>query len=234
MSIDRDDEEIAVARVGALNVGRPQTLGREGAADPFDQAWTTGIFKTPVDGPVRLARLGFEGDGQADLTVHGGPDKAVCVYSADHYPGWRRALGMDRFTFGAFGENLTIEGLDEAQVCIGDVWSLGNALVEISQPRQPCWKLAQKWRRRTLTDEVASSGRTGWYFRVLREGTVTAGDILFLVDRPHPEWSVAAANHVMHRREGDAAALASLKSLSASWRHTLERRLQASKRGTAS
>ncbi len=163
------------ASVGALNVGRPRTLGRESAADRFDQAWTTGIFKTPVEGPVHLSSLGFTGDGQADLTVHGGPDKAVCVYSADHYPGWRHTLGIDPFPFGAFGENLAIDGLDEEQVCIGDVWSVGDALVQVSQPRQPCWKLAMKWRRRTLTDEVVASGHTGWYFRVQREGTVAAG-----------------------------------------------------------
>ena len=162
----------AAGTIVALCLGTPRDLGREDAPEPFDRAWTTGIFKTPVDGPVHLSSLGFTGDGQADLTVHGGPDKAVCVYSADHYPGWRHALGLDPFTFGAFGENLTIDGLDEQQVCIGDVWSVGDALVQVSQPRQPCWKLAMKWRRRTLTDEVVVSGRTGWYFRVQHEGLV--------------------------------------------------------------
>ena len=164
---------------------------------------------------------------QADLTVHGGPDKAVCVYSAYYYPGWRHTLGIDRFAFGAFGENLAIDGLDEQQVCIGDVWSVGDALVQVSQPRQPCWKLAMKWRRRTLTDEVVASGHTGWYFRVQREGLVAPGASVTLIERRHPEWTIAAANRVMHRRQGDTAALARLQALSASWRHTLERRLQA-------
>ena len=217
----------AAGTIVALCVGTPRDLGRDSAPEPFDRAWTTGIFKTPVEGPVRLSSLGFTGDGQADLTVHGGPDKAVCVYSADHYPGWRHTLGFDRFTFGAFGENLTIDGLDEQQVCIGDVWSVGDALVQVSQPRQPCWKLAMKWRRRTLTDEVVASGHTGWYFRVQREGLVAPGASLTLIERRHPEWTIAAANRVMHRRQGDTAALARLQALSASWRHTLERRLQA-------
>ena len=212
--------------VAALCVGTPHSLGVEDAADPFDRAWTSGIFKAPVDGPLRLSSMGFNGDAQADPTVHGGPDKAACVYSADHYPDWRRTLATDLFVFGAFGENLTVEGLDERLVCIGDVWSLGDATVQVSQPRQPCWKLARKWRRRTLTDEVVSSGRTGWYFRVLREGSVAAGATLSLLERRHPEWTIAAANRVMHRREGDTAALARLGELSANWRHKLERRLQ--------
>jgi len=214
--------------VAALCVGTPHSLGVEDAEDPFDRPWTSGIFKAPVEGALRLSSLGFSGDVQADLNVHGGPDKAACVYSATHYPDWQRTLATDRFTFGAFGENLTIEGLDERLVCVGDVWSLGDAIVQVSQPRQPCWKLARKWRRRTLTEEVVSSGRTGWYSRVLREGSVAAGATLSLVERLHPEWTIAAANLVMHQREGDTAALARVGALSASWRHTLERRLQAS------
>lgn len=215
--------------VVTLCIGTPRSLGRDDAPDPFDRSWTTGIFKMPVEDAVRLSRLGFDGDGQADPVNHGGPDKAACVYSADHYPDWRRTLAFDPFAFGAFGENLTVEGLDEQHVCIGDVWSVGEAVVQVSQPRQPCWKLARKWRRRTLTDEVASSGRTGWYVRVLQEGAVTAGATLSLVERPHPDWTIAAANRVMHRREGDTAALVRLEALSASWRHTLERRLRAAR-----
>jgi MOSC domain-containing protein YiiM len=213
----------------AICVGRPTALGQAGAADAFDEPWTTGIFKVPVDGPVHLSPLGLGGDGQADLVNHGGADKAVCVYSADHYPDWRRTLGVEPFAFGAFGENLTIEGLDEHRVCIGDVWSLGDVTVQVSQPRQPCWKLARKWRRRTLTADVVSTGRTGWYLRVLREGSAVAGTTLSLVDRRHPEWTIAAANRVMHQREGDTAALARLEALAASWRHTLTRRLEAAR-----
>ena len=219
------------ATVAALCIGTPRTLGVEDAPDPFDRSWTSGIFKAPVEGPLWLTSLGFTGDAQADLTVHGGPDKAACVYSGDHYPDWRRTPGLESFSFGAFGENLTVAGLDEQRVCIGDVWSLGDAEVEISQPRQPCWKLARKWRRRTLTDEVVSSGRTGWYFRVRRGGQVAPGAGLTLLERRYPEWTIAAANRVMHRREGDTAALARLDALSASWRHTLERRLQAAPQG---
>jgi len=137
-------------------------------------------------------------------------DKAVCAYSADHYPEWRRTLRITPFEFGAFGENVTIEGLTEHTVCIGDVWALGDAVVQVSVPRQPCWKLARKWRRDSLADEVRTSGRTGWYFRVLREAQVARGADLTLMERPHPAWTVAAANAVMHDRAGDTNAFLAL------------------------
>jgi MOSC domain-containing protein YiiM len=211
--------------IASVNVGRPQTRGYDGAADPFDQPWTSGIFKTAVAGAVWLTPTGFDGDGQADLTVHGCEDKAACVYSADHYPAWSRELHRHPLAFGAFGENLSVAGLDEQSVCIGDVWAIGEAVVEVSQPRQPCWKLARRWRITTFSDQVVKSGRTGWYFRVRTPGLVAQGTALSLVARPHPEWTVAAANAVMHQRVGDTAALASLAPLSASWRATLRRRL---------
>ena len=94
---------------------------------------------------MSLTARGFDGDGQADVVKHGGLDKAVCAYPADHYPEWRRTLGITPFDFGAFGENLTIDGLDEQTVCIGDVWSLVDAQVQVSVPRSPCWKLARRW-----------------------------------------------------------------------------------------
>lgn len=214
--------------LASIQIGDARTLGSEAARDPFDQLWTTGIFKTPVTGPIALGALGLAGDHQADPTVHGGPDKAVCVYSADHYDAWRASLGITPFEHGAFGENFTIAGLQEDGTSIGDIWSVGEALVQVSQPRQPCWKLARKWRVRDLTDQVVASGRTGWYFRVLRGGQVQAGDALALVERPHPQWTIAAANGVMHYREGGraaAAALAGLPALSESWRETLAHRV---------
>src|SRR5687768_12706975 len=105
----------------SIQVGQPQTHGREGAADPFDRPWTSAFFKTPVAGPVFVGRTNVTGDCQADLEHHGGVDKAVLAYSADHYPLWRAELNRPDLCFGGFGENLTIEGLDEQGVCIGDV-----------------------------------------------------------------------------------------------------------------
>jgi MOSC domain-containing protein YiiM len=213
-----------VAVLSAIHVGQPESLGFEGAAAWFDQPWTTAIFKRPLSGPVPVGRLGLDGDRQADPSVHGGPDKAVCVYSADHYPTWQHELGLADFHAGAFGENLTLAGVTEHDICVGDVWAVADVLVQVSQPRQPCWKLARKWQRKTLTDEVVKSGRTGWYFRVLREGSVSPGATLALVERRHPEWTITAANNAMHHGVGDLRALGSLDELSASWKKTLSRK----------
>jgi MOSC domain-containing protein YiiM len=212
----------------SLQVGLPQTLGRADADDPLDQEWTTGFLKQPVTGAVWLGHINLVGDGQADLKHHGGPDKAINAYPAEHYPFWEQSLHVANLPPGAFGENFTTLGLLESDVCIGDVFEIGGARIQISQPRQPCWKLARRWRQKDLALQLQQTGRTGWYFRVLREGEVASGNRLQLVDRPHPEWTVSAANDVMHHRQQDrsaAQALAACQSLSASWRETLLRRV---------
>ncbi len=214
--------------LSSIQVGEPQTLGRADADDPFEREWTTAIFKQPVRGAVSVGRTGIEGDGQADLSVHGGPDKAICAYAGEHYPAWQAELDLPDFGFGAFGENFTVDGANEQTVCLGDVYEVGTSVVEVSQPRQPCWKLARKWRIKTLTARVAETGLTGWYFRVLEPGDVEAGATFTLVDRPHPDWSLARANDVMHHRKQDAeaaAALAALPPLAESWRATLSKRV---------
>src|SRR6202790_5421825 len=124
------------ARVHSIQVGAPQSYGFEDALEAHDKPWTTGFFKTPVEGPVSVGTTNLEGDGQADLENHGGIDKAVLAYSADHYAIWRGELTMD-MPHGAFGENLTIAGLNEESVHIGDLFGIGEATFEVSQPRQP-------------------------------------------------------------------------------------------------
>ncbi len=193
----------------------------------MDRPWTTGFYKEPVSGPVRLGQANLVGDGQADLKHHGGPDKAVNVYPVEHYGYWSGQLGIDGLVHGGFGENFTIEGLLESDVCIGDKFEVGEALVQVSQPRQPCWKLARRWRVKDLAVQVQDSGRTGWYLRVLREGVVEAGNHFVLAERGNVDWSVAAANAVMHVEKSDCGAardLAACAGLSDSWRETLLRR----------
>lgn len=214
--------------MASIQVSLPRSFGQEGAADPMDRPWATGFFKEPVSGAVRLGLTNLDGDGQADLVHHGGADKAVLAYSAEHYPGWRQSMNSPSLPFGAFGENFTVAGLTEADVCIGDTWQVGDeAVVQVSQPRQPCWKLARRWRIKTLALDVQQSGRTGWYFRVLSEGIVAAGMRLVLRERPHPDWTVERANRVMHTEKSDIAAaweLAAIPLLSDNWRMTLTRR----------
>jgi MOSC domain-containing protein YiiM len=212
-----------------LQVGLPKDLGVAGAPNPMDRRWSTGFFKAPVTRPVWLGKTNLAGDGQADLKHHGGPDKAVCAYPALHYPAWRGELALPGLPYGAFGENWTVEGLAEADVCVGDTFAVGEATVQISQPRQPCWKLSRRWRVKDLAARVQATGRTGWYFRVLTEGYVGPGQALLLLDRPHPAWTIARANHVMHQARRDqeaAAALAACPLLSVTWRETLAQRAE--------
>ena len=212
----------------SIQVGKPQTRGVDGAADPMDRPWTSGFVKEPVHGPVRAGRTNIEGDGQTDLRVHGGPDKAILAYSADHYPLWREELGITPFAHGAFGENFTIAGADEHTVCIGDVWQVGAVRVEVSQPREPCWKLARRWRRPDLPHRVLETGRSGWYLRVLTEGFVDAGQGMTLIQRPFPRWTIAAVTDALLHRKDDlraAAELAEVAALPSHWRAALARRL---------
>lgn len=211
----------------SIQVGLPQTLGVEGAIDPMDKPWTTGFFKEKVAGRIHLGKTNLDGDGQADLQHHGGLEKAVNVYPSEHYSYWREKLKNREMPFGAFGENFTTAGLLEQTACIGDVFSIGEAVVQISQPRQPCWKLARRWRIKDLAAKVQKTGLTGWYFRVLKEGYVQGGLVLRLLERPHPEWTVSSANTIMHhhKRDLDAAqSLAFCPALSQNWRESLSKR----------
>lgn len=210
-----------------LHAGPVTDISTAGKDAWWDKPWRSGFFKRPVSGSAVLGPLGILGDAQADLAHHVGPDKALCIYPTEHYPHWCHLLVLPEPPNGAFGENLTLAGVTEAGICIGDVFQLGSAQVQVSQPRQPCWKLARRWRIPDLAAQVEATGCTGWYFRVLRDGEIAAGQPLTLLERPHPEWPVAMANELMHHRRDDraaAAALAACPVLSASWRHTLSRR----------
>jgi MOSC domain-containing protein YiiM len=219
-----------VATLHSLQIGLPRDIEPAGERDLSDKPWTTAFFKKPIS-HTTVARIdGLVGDGQADLAVHGGPDKAICVYSLDHYSYWQTVIGLDPLPTGAFGENFTLQSLDELDVCVGDVWQVGESLVvQISQPRQPCWKLARRWQRKTLAAEVQDNGKTGWYFRVLKEGPVKAGMQLALIKRLHSDWTVARANEVMHHDKhnaSDARELAALPELSESWKWQLRKRFE--------
>jgi MOSC domain-containing protein YiiM len=217
--------------ITTMQVGLPQSLGQEDAPDPMDRPWTTGFFKQPVAGPLWLGASNLEGDGQADLKNHGGVDKAVLAYSAHHYDYWRSHLNLPDLPYGAFGENFTIVGQTETDVCVGDTYAIGEARVQVSQPRKPCWKLSRRWRIADLAQQVLANGRSGWYCRVLQEGQVTPGQAMRLCDRPYPEWTIARAHQIMHQDLNDkegAIALANCPLLSDNWREKLLQRTQTS------
>ncbi len=158
-------------KVISINVGLPRDVLWRG------RTVRTSIFKEPVPGPVRVERLNLAGDRQSDLTVHGGADKAVYVYPSEHYAYWRSALPGVDLPWGAFGENLTTEGLgDERTVSIGDRMSIGSAEFAVTQPRMPCYKLALRFDRLDMVKRFLQSGRTGFYLSVRKEGELSAGN----------------------------------------------------------
>ena len=215
------------AILSSIQIGLPSTYGSAQAADPHDKAWTTGFFKTEIEGPVFAGKTNLAGDAQADLENHGGIDKAVLAYSADHYPLWREELCMPDLPAGAFGENLTIAGLGEQSVCIGDVFRIGPATFEVSQPRQPCWKLARRWRMHGLPGLVVGNGRSGWYLRVQEEGWIEAQMSVQLIERPNPDWTISRANEILHHHKYNlplALMLADVPGLADSWVNELRER----------
>ena len=164
-------------KIISVNVGRPRLVVWRG--EPV----STGIFKEPVGGRVALRTLNLDGDRQADLTVHGGPAKAVYAYPSEHYAYWRGELPGVELPWGMFGENFTTEGLSETTVNIGDRFRVGAAELQVTQPRMPCYKLGIKFGRADMLKRFLQSGRTGFYFSVTREGEVGVGDEVELVER---------------------------------------------------
>ena len=206
----------------SVQVGLPKTMGKEGSANPDDAPWVSGIFKDPVEGPVWLSKTGLAGDGAAESAGKG--DQAALAYSAEHYPGWRTELNQPFLKHGAFGENLTISRLTESTVCIGDTYSIGDARVQVSFPRNPCYKLNRKFKMKDMVERVHAAVRTGWYLRVLAEGFVERSNFVVLEQRPHPDWTVERAYHVYDQRVSDrhaAMELAEVPLLSETWRRRL-------------
>jgi MOSC domain-containing protein YiiM len=186
---------------------------------------SSAIAKRPVSASTAVTRSGIAGDEQADLDVHGGVDKAIHHYSFDHYADWQQDVGdlPPLAGAGAFGENISTSGWTEADVCLGDRFRMGTALVEIAQGRQPCWKQAHFLRVPDLVARMVKTGRTGWYYRVIEDGSVAAGDQLMLIDRALPKWPIARLFKLLigggHRGEGTALReLASQPVLAEEWR----------------
>ena len=195
-------------------------------AEPGGKSWRSAIDKQPISGPLALGSEGLEGDAQADRRFHGGPERALLAYDHGHYAGWREELGRGELPPGSFGENLTVVGLSESEACIGDRFSLGLAVVQISQPRVPCVKLARRLATPDIVARAFATGRTGFYLRVLREGRVSAGPLV-LLERPFPELTVALGIRRLVDPVDDPAmnALASCPLLSDDYRRTLVRAL---------
>lgn len=204
----------------SVNVSEPKAVSYNG------KTIHTGIFKAPVSGRVALRRFNLDGDGQGDLAVHGGVDKAVYAYPNEHYEWWRRELLRDDLTYGQFGENFTVEGMLEDSVHIGDVFRVGTAHVEVSQPRVPCFKLGLKMGIPTFPKQFLASERPGFYLRVLEAGEVGAGDAIERVKVGQKCLTVKAVHHLLYfdssNLEGIHEVL-SITALAASWRESFEK-----------
>ena len=214
-------------KVISVNVGRPQKHEWRG------QHVQTAIFKSPVEGPVAVGKLDLAGDEQADLSVHGGIDKAVYAYPEEHYAYWRSQLPDYLFGPGNFGENLTLAGLTEETVHIGDQLQIGTALFTVTQPRSPCYKLGVRFNREDMTKRFYESRRFGFYLRVLREGTLQAGAAVTVLQRDPNAVSVADIVRLFTGGSHDPALLEralKVSALSEGWRKWVQERLERSRK----
>lgn len=203
----------------SVNIGQPQPLNHAG------RSYRSGIHKLPVAGPVPLRAAGLLGDGQADRKAHGGPHRAVYCYGRENYDFWAERLGREDYRFGLFGENLTTLGLTEDQIRIGDILGIGGAQIQVSQPRVPCYKLADKLGIPGFEKTFLAANRPGFYARVLMPGAVTAGQAIELLQRDPAGLTVAEINAALHldkdRRIAQRAA--GIKTLSPEWRRAFEK-----------
>jgi MOSC domain-containing protein YiiM len=207
----------------SVNVGLPREVAVNGGGV------STGIFKHAVSGAIRVERLNLVGDRQADLSVHGGPYKAVYGYPAEHYDYWRRELAEDDLPWGMFGENLTTEGLHESAVYIGDRYRVGTAELVVTQPRSPCYKLGIRFGRPEMVKRFLHSGRSGSYFAVAQEGEVKAGDSIELLSRDANSLPISDINKLYASEKKDREMLeraVQIKGLSESWRRYFQEQLE--------
>jgi MOSC domain-containing protein YiiM len=209
----------------SLNVARPNLMVYKGVTI------NTGIFKKPVPGRVTLRSLNLDGDRQADLSVHGGPYKAVYGYPSEHYEFWEKQLPDAEMTWGAFGENFTTEGLAEEDLHVGDRFRIGSAVLMVRQPRMPCYKLAAKFQRDDMIERFLRSGRSGFYFSVEGEGEVGVGDSFGLLSSNSEDVTIAEVNRLFYREKYNRDLLhkaVATAALPEDWREYLSPRLNRS------
>jgi MOSC domain-containing protein YiiM len=221
-SIESPERGAPPMKVISVNVGLPQTVPWQG------KAISTGIFKTPVSGRIRLRSLNFDGDRQADLSAHGGPDKAVYAYPAEHYAYWQSELRGMTLPWGMFGENLTTEGLQEETLRLGARFRIGSAELAVTQPRLPCFKLGLKFGRDDMVRRLLASGRQGVYFKVVTEGEVAADDPIVVIDRAEDSVPISEVTRLYAHDRGDLAGLrriVEVAALPADWREYFKERI---------
>lgn len=215
--------------VEQLNTGKVKKIGTPDAKKSIDREWETGIFKESKEGEIWLSETGLVGDEVGDKKNHGGAEKALFAYPMKHYGYWNQVLPGVEMEVGGMGENLVLSGVDESVVCIGDVYQFGGAIIQVSQPRSPCWRPARRHKVIDLALRIQQTGLTGWYYRVLKEGKVSGNTALILLERSYPLWTIAKCNEVMYEKKDDfklTKELADCPVLAKNWKRTLNRRLE--------
>jgi len=205
----------ASGTVVSVRVGRVTAYDRPAWDQVKARPYKTAFRKAEVAGPIHIGPLGLAGDEQADKKFHGGPEMAVLMYAERHYAGWRLLEGLAEMGPGGFGENLTVSGLDETEVCVGDVFEVGGTRLQVSSPRGPCADISRRWDREWLLKQVVERRHTGWYLRVLAPGEVKAGDAVRLLERPHDGWTIDRLLRLRYVTPRDVEGLRAASALTA-------------------
>ena len=221
---DTNPTVLPSGKILSVQVGTPKIL-----QTAQGKAWQSAIVKTAISGSVPVGAENLAGDDQANRKYHGGPDKAVCAYASEWFPFWNQEFDLE-LPGGAFGENITLQGLPEDALCIGDTLAFNDSplRLQISQPRQPCANVSKRWAVPSLPRRMEETGYTGFYCRVLTLGTLEAGQEITVLDRPHPDWTLLRANEIMYAKKSNPDLLTALRALpllSAEWKRILGRKL---------
>ena len=190
-----------MAKVLSVLVGRAKTYGDANAKDFLEKEWCSASFKEMCASPIRVCFNGLEGDEVADKTHHGGVDKALFANSYENYAQWASFLNVKPLPYGALAENLTITGMHERNVTLGEIHHIGTAILQVSQPRKPCWKISRRWNHKAFTQEIFTSGLTGWYYKVLQEGMINANDAVYVIKQQTGAFSILEANNAFREPE---------------------------------
>ena len=217
-----------MAIVKALLIGEVKNYGSQSATDKLNTPWSSAIFKVAQNGEIFANELGFVGDSVADTKHHGGPEKAIFANSFSNYAQWEKFLGLKNMAYGAMGENLCIDGLDESSVCVGDIHKIGSLVLQVSQPRKPCFKLSKRWGNENMATHIFETGLTGWYYRVITPGSCKAGDIIEIVKKDEVGMSILEVNRLFFAPNENLKLLEKFNALTTitnGWHGDMKRRL---------
>lgn len=214
-------------KIVSLQIAKVSAYGDKKSQDFLDKYWESGSFKKVVNEKVWANTLCLEGDEVADKIHHGGVDKAIFANSYENYTRWQNFLELKNIPFGALSENLTLNGFHESNVFLGDIHQVGSVLLQVSQPRKPCWKISKRWKNKDFTKEIYTSGLTGWYYRVLQEGFIKTGDEVTLVSQEKIKISILEANNAFLKIDKNILKnILQIPSIALSYKTSLEKRIE--------